>query len=46
MLGYDLAATVVALIQGASIQAIRNPASANPEALLETIPAARHWRVS
>lgn len=39
--GDDLAATVVALIQGASIQAIRNPASVNTEALLATIRALR-----
>ena len=39
--GDDLAATVVALIQGASIQAIRKPASVNPEALLATIRALR-----
>jgi TetR/AcrR family transcriptional repressor of bet genes len=39
--GDDLAATVVALIQGASIQAIRSPASVNPEALLATIRALR-----
>jgi len=39
--GEDLAATVVALIQGASIQAIRNPASVNPDALLATIRALR-----
>jgi len=39
--GDDLAATVVALIQGASIQAIRSPASVNPEALLTTIRALR-----
>ena len=39
--GDDLAVTVVALIQGASIQAIRNPASVNPEALLATIRALR-----
>jgi TetR/AcrR family transcriptional repressor of bet genes len=39
--GDDLAATVVALIQGASIQAIRNPASVNSEALLATIRALR-----
>jgi AcrR family transcriptional regulator len=39
--GDDLAATVVALIQGASIHAIRSPASVNPEALLATIRALR-----
>ena len=39
--GEDLAATVVALIQGASIQAIRSPASVNPDALLATIRALR-----
>jgi len=37
----DLAATAVALVQGASIQAIRNPASFNPEALLTTLRAFR-----
>jgi AcrR family transcriptional regulator len=41
--GDDLAATVVALIQGASIQAIRNPASVNPDALLATILALRPY---
>ena len=39
--GDDLAATVVALVQGASIQAIRNPASFTPEALLLTLRAFR-----
>ncbi|POH67916.1 MULTISPECIES: TetR/AcrR family transcriptional regulator [Cryobacterium] len=39
--GADLAATVVALIQGASIQAIRNSALINSEALLATIRALR-----
>lgn len=39
--GDDLATTIVALIQGASIQAIRDPASVNPAALLATI---RHLR--
>jgi TetR/AcrR family transcriptional repressor of bet genes len=39
--GDDLAATVVALIQGASIQAIRNPDLVNPEALLATMRAFR-----
>jgi TetR/AcrR family transcriptional repressor of bet genes len=39
--GDDLAATVVALVQGASIQAIRNPAAVNPEALLATVRALR-----
>ena len=39
--GDDLAATVVALVQGASIQAIRNPASFTPEALLATLQAFR-----
>ena len=39
--GDDLAATVVALIQGASIHAIRSPASVNPEALLATIRGLR-----
>ncbi|WEO78850.1 TetR family transcriptional regulator [Cryobacterium sp. SO2] len=39
--GDDLAATVVALVQGASIQAIRNPASFAPEALLSTLRAFR-----
>jgi TetR/AcrR family transcriptional repressor of bet genes len=39
--GDDLAATVVALIQGASIQAIRNPASVNPDALIGTMRAFR-----
>ena len=39
--GDDLAATVVALIQGASIQAIRSPASVNPDALLATLRALR-----
>ena len=39
--GDDLAATVVALVQGASIQAIRNPADFRPEALLATVQAFR-----
>ncbi|WP_104164907.1 TetR/AcrR family transcriptional regulator [Cryobacterium sp. N22] len=39
--GDDLAATVVALIHGASIQAIRSPASVRSEALLATIRALR-----
>ena len=39
--GDDLAATVVALIQGASIQAIRNPESFKPQALLSTMQAFR-----
>ena len=39
--GDDLAATVVALIQGASIQAIRNPVALNPDALLATLRALR-----
>jgi AcrR family transcriptional regulator len=39
--GDDLASTVVALIHGASIQAIRNPASVNPDALLATVLALR-----
>ena len=39
--GDDLAATVVALVQGASIQAIRNPVSFTPEALLATLQAFR-----
>jgi len=39
--GDDLAATVVAVIQGASIQAIRSPAAVNPDALLATIRALR-----
>jgi hypothetical protein len=42
--GDDLAATVVALIQGASIHAIRNPSSFNPEALLSTMQAFRPLR--
>jgi TetR/AcrR family transcriptional repressor of bet genes len=37
--GDDLATTVVAMIQGASIQAIRNPASVNPDALIGTMRA-------
>jgi len=37
----DLATSVVALIQGASIQAIRNPAAVDPEALLATVRALR-----
>lgn len=36
-----LATSVVALIQGASIQAIRNPAAVDPEALLATVRALR-----
>ncbi|TFD87205.1 TetR/AcrR family transcriptional regulator [Cryobacterium lactosi] len=39
--GDDLASTVVALIHGASIQAIRNPASVYPDALLATVLALR-----
>ena len=39
--GDDLATTVVALVQGASIQAIRNPASFRPEAVLSTLRAFR-----
>jgi TetR/AcrR family transcriptional repressor of bet genes len=39
--GDDLAATVVALVQGASIQAIRDPASFTPAALLSTLRAFR-----
>ncbi|WP_120337262.1 TetR/AcrR family transcriptional regulator [Cryobacterium soli] len=39
--GDDLAATIVALIQGASIQAIRAPATFDPEALLATMQAFR-----
>jgi len=39
--GDDLAATAVALVQGASIQAIRNPAAFDPEALLVTLQAFR-----
>lgn len=39
--GDDLAATIVALIQGASIQAIRAPAAFDPEALLATMQAFR-----
>jgi TetR/AcrR family transcriptional repressor of bet genes len=39
--GDNLAATVVALIQGASIQAVRNPDTFNPEALLGTMQAFR-----
>ncbi|WP_130178282.1 TetR/AcrR family transcriptional regulator [Cryobacterium sp. SO1] len=39
--GDDLASTVVALIHGASIQAIRSPASVNREALLATIRSLR-----
>ena len=39
--GDDLAATVVALVQGASIQAIRNPDSFNPGAILATLRALR-----
>jgi TetR/AcrR family transcriptional repressor of bet genes len=39
--GDDLAATVVALVQGASIQAIRNPADFRPEVLLATVQAFR-----
>jgi TetR/AcrR family transcriptional repressor of bet genes len=42
--GDDLAATVVALVQGASIQAIRNPASFTPEALLSTLRTFRPLR--
>ena len=39
--GDDLATTAVALVQGASIQAIRNPAAFDPEALLVTLQAFR-----
>ena len=39
--GEELAATVVALVQGASIQAIRNPETFNPEAILATLRAVR-----
>ena len=42
--GDDLAATIVALIQGASIQAIRAPAAFDPEALLATVQALRPHR--
>ena len=42
--GDDLAATIVALIQGASIQAIRAPAAFDPEALLATLQALRPRR--
>jgi AcrR family transcriptional regulator len=42
--GDDLAATVVALIQGASIQVISNPASFTPQALLSTLRTFRPLR--